>query len=230
MNEVIANSASAGVVISLLAYYAGVILRKKTGKSFVNPLLISIILVIAFLLLFRVDYASYQASAKYLSWFLTPATVSLAIPLYLQLERLKKNIRAILVSILAGSVASMGSVLALSVIFGFTHTQYVTFLPKSITTAIGMGVAEEMGGITAITVAVIIVTGIFGNIIGEALCKTLKITDPVAVGLALGTSAHAIGTAKAMELGETEGAMSSLAIVTAGIITVLLANVFAMLY
>ncbi|MBR2761987.1 MAG: LrgB family protein [Solobacterium sp.] len=230
MNEVIANSASAGVVISLLAYYAGVFLRKKTGKSFVNPLLISIILVIAFLLLFRVDYASYQASAKYLSWFLTPATVSLAIPLYLQLERLKKNIRAILVSILAGSVASMGSVLALSVIFGFTHTQYVTFLPKSITTAIGMGVAEEMGGITAITVAVIIVTGIFGNIIGEALCKTLKITDPVAVGLALGTSAHAIGTAKAMELGETEGAMSSLAIVTAGIITVLLANVFAMLY
>ena len=230
MNEVIANSASAGVVISLLAYYAGVLLRKKTGKSFVNPLLVSIILVIAFLLLFRVDYASYQASAKYLSWFLTPATISLAIPLYLQLERLKKNIRAILVSILAGSVASMGSVLALSVLFGFTHTQYVTFLPKSITTAIGMGVAEEMGGITAITVAVIIVTGIFGNIIGEALCKALKITDPVAVGLALGTSAHAIGTAKAMELGETEGAMSSLAIVTAGIITVLLANVFAMLY
>lgn len=230
MNEVIANSASAGVVISLLAYYAGVLLRKKTGKSFVNPLLVSIILVIAFLLLFRVDYGSYQASAKYLSWFLTPATVSLAIPLYLQLERLKKNIRAILVSILAGSVASMGSVLALSVLFGFTHTQYVTFLPKSITTAIGMGVAEEMGGITAITVAVIIVTGIFGNIIGEALCKALKITDPVAVGLALGTSAHAIGTAKAMELGETEGAMSSLAIVTAGIITVLLANVFAMLY
>ena len=230
MNEVIANSASAGVVISLLAYYAGVFLRKKTGKSFVNPLLISIILVMAFLLLFRVDYASYQASAKYLSWFLTPATISLAIPLYLQLERLKKNIRAILVSILAGSVASMGSVLALSVLFGFTHTQYVTFLPKSITTAIGMGVAEEMGGITAITVAVIIVTGIFGNIIGEALCKALKISDPVAVGLALGTSAHAIGTAKAMELGETEGAMSSLAIVTAGIITVLLANVFAMLY
>ena len=226
MNEVIANSASAGVVISLLAYYAGVFLRKKTGKSFVNPLHISIILVIAFLLLFRVDYASYQASAKYLSWFLTPATVSLAIPLYLQLERLKKNIRAILVSILAGSVASMGSVLALSVIFGFTHTQYVTFLPKSITTAIGMGVAEEMGGITAITVAVIIVTGIFGNIIGEALCKTLKITDPVAMGLAIGTSSHAIGTAKAMELSETAGAMSSLSIAVSGMITVVLMNIF----
>ena len=230
MNEVIAASASAGVVISLLAYWAGMVLRKKTGWSFMNPLLISIILVIAFLLLFRVDYVSYQASARYLSWFLTPATVSLAIPLYLQLERLKENIRAILVSILAGSLASMGSVLALSVLFGFSHAQYVTFLPKSITTAIGMGVSEELGGITAITVAVIIVTGIFGNIIGEAVCKALKITDPVAVGLALGTSAHAIGTAKAMELGETEGAMSSLAIVTAGIITVILANVFAMIY
>ncbi len=230
MNNMIAASASAGVVLSLLAYWIGVMLKKKTGWSFMNPLLISILLVIAFLLFFHVSYDSYQASARYLSWFLTPATVSLAIPLYLQLERLKKNIKAILVSILAGSLSSMISVLALSVLFGFTHSQYVTFLPKSITTAIGMGVSEELGGITAITVAVIIVTGIFGNIIGEALCRKLKITDPVAVGLALGTSAHAIGTAKAMELGETEGAMSSLAIVTAGIITVLLANVFAMLY
>lgn len=195
-----------------------------------NPLLISILLVIVFLLVFRVSYADYQASARYLSWFLTPATVSLAIPLYLQLERLKKNIKAILVSIFAGSLASMVSVLALSVLFGFTHSQYVTFLPKSITTAIGMGVSEELGGFPAITAVVIVVTGIFGNIIGEAVCKALNVTDPVAVGLAFGTSAHAIGTAKAMELGETEGAMSSLAIVTAGIITVLLVNVFAMLY
>ena len=230
MNEVIASSASAGVVISLIAYWIVIELRRRTKKSFMNPLLISIVIVILFLLVFKVSYASYQASARYLSWFLTPATVSLAIPLYLQLERLKKNIKAILVSIFAGSLASMLSVLALSVLFRFSHAQYVTFLPKSITTAIGMGVAEELGGITAITVAVIIVTGIFGNIIGDAVCKALKITDPVAVGLALGTSAHAIGTAKAMELGETEGAMSSLAIVTAGIITVLLANVFAMLY
>jgi putative effector of murein hydrolase len=155
--------------------------------------------------------------------------VALAIPLYQQLDRLKSNIKAILVSIFAGCIASMGSVFALSLLFGFNHQQYVTFLPKSITTAIGMGVVQEMGGITPITVATIIVTGIFGNIIGEALCKALKITDPVAVGLALGTSAHAIGTAKAMELGETQGAMSSLAIVTSGIITVIFANFFAML-
>lgn len=230
MNSIIAASTTAGVVLSLLAYWIGALLRKKTGWSFMNPLLISILLVIVFLLVFRVSYADYQASARYLSWFLTPATVSLAIPLYLQLERLKKNIKAILLSIFAGSLASMVSVLALSVLFGFTHSQYVTFLPKSITTAIGMGVSEELGGFPAITAVVIVVTGIFGNIIGETVCKALNVTDPVAVGLAFGTSAHAIGTAKAMELGETEGAMSSLAIVTAGIITVLLVNVFAMLY
>ena len=230
MNSIIAASTTAGVVLSLLAYWIGTLLRKKTGWSFMNPLLISILLVIVFLLVFRVSYADYQASARYLSWFLTPATVSLAIPLYLQLERLKKNIKAVLLSIFAGSLASMVSVLALSVLFGFTHSQYVTFLPKSITTAIGMGVSEELGGFPAITAVVIVVTGIFGNIIGETVCKALNVTDPVAVGLAFGTSAHAIGTAKAMELGETEGAMSSLAIVTAGIITVLLVNVFAMLY
>lgn len=230
MNSIIAASTTAGVVLSLLAYWIGTLLRKKTGWSFMNPLLISILLVIVFLLVFRVSYADYQASARYLSWFLTPATVSLAIPLYLQLERLKKNIKAILLSIFAGSLASMVSVLALSVLFGFTHSQYVTFLPKSITTAIGMGVSEELGGFPAITAVVIVVTGIFGNIIGETVCKALNVTDPVAVGLAFGTSAHAIGTAKAMELGETEGAMSSLAIVTAGIITVLLVNVFTMLY
>ncbi|MBR3345862.1 MAG: LrgB family protein [Solobacterium sp.] len=229
MNNPFAASATAGAVLSLLAYFLGMYLKRKTGWGFMNPLLIAIVLVIVVLLCARIDYDTYNASAKYISWFLTPATVSLAVPLYQQLDRLKQNIKAILVSILAGCIASMGSVFALSLLFGFTHEQYVTFLPKSITTAIGMGVAQELGGITAITVAVIIVTGIFGNIIGEALCKALKITDPIATGLALGTSAHAIGTARAMELGETQGAMSSLAIVTSGIITVIFANFFAML-
>ena len=229
MNNLFAASATAGAVLSLLAYFLGMYLKRKTGWGFMNPLLIAIVLVIAVLLCARIDYDTYNASANYISGFLTPATVSLAVPLYQQLDRLKQNIKAILVSILAGCIASMGSVFALSLLFGFTHEQYVTFLPKSITTAIGMGVAQELGGITAITVAVIIVTGIFGNIIGEALCKALKITDPIATGLALGTSAHAIGTARAMELGETQGAMSSLAIVTSGIITVIFANFFAML-
>ena len=230
MNQIVAGSASAGVVICLVAYWLGVQIKNKLGWGFLNPLLISIIITISFLLVFHVSYDTFSAGAKYLSWFLTPATVSLAIPLYQQLDRLKENITAILVSIFVGTMASLGSILALCAAFGFTHEQYVTFLPKSITTAIGMSLAEEMGGIPAIAVAAIIVTGITGNMIGEGLCKALKITEPVAIGLAIGTASHAIGTAKAMELGETEGAMSSLSIVVAGILTVIAANLFAMFY
>lgn len=228
MHEFIAGSATFGVVLSLVCYYIGVLLKKKFNSSLMNPLLISIILTIAVLLLFRIDYADYNSSAKYLSWLLTPATVSLAIPLYMELDRLKKNFRAILISIFIGTITSLVSILVFALIFRFSHAQFVTFLPKSITTAIGMGISEEMGGIVPITVAAIIVTGILGNIIGEGVLKLCRVTDPIAKGLAMGTSAHAIGTARAMEMGEVEGAMSSLAIVTAGIITVIGANIFAM--
>jgi predicted murein hydrolase (TIGR00659 family) len=228
MHEFIAGSATFGVVLSLVCYYIGVLLKKKFNSGIMNPLLISIILTIAVLLLFRIDYADYNSSAKYLSWLLTPATVSLAIPLYMELDRLKKNFRAILISIFVGTVTSLVSILLFALIFRFSHSQFVTFLPKSITTAIGMGISEEMGGIVPITVAAIIVTGILGNIIGEGVLKLCRVTDPIAKGLAMGTSAHAIGTARAMEMGEVEGAMSSLAIVTAGIITVIGANLFAM--
>lgn len=228
MREFIAGSATFGVVLSLVCYYIGVLLKKKFNSGLMNPLLISIILVIIILLTFKIDYADFNSSAKYLSWLLTPATVSLAIPLYMELDRLKKNIKAIIISIFVGTVTSLAVILLFAFIFHFSHSQYVTFLPKSITTAIGMGISEEMGGIVPITVAAIIVTGILGNIIGEGVLKLCKVTDPIAKGLAMGTSAHAIGTAKAMEMGEVEGAMSSLAIVTAGIITVIGANLFGM--
>ena len=228
MNEIFASSATIGVVISLLGYYVGVLLKKKFKFALINPLLIAIALTLAFLLLFKVEYSSYSSSAKYLSWLLTPATVSLAIPLYVEIDRLKKNIKAILISIFVGCIVSMGSILVLSMLFGFTHAQYVTFLPKSITTAIGMSVAEELGGLVPVAVAAIIITGICGNVIAEGLLKAIHVTDPVAKGLAIGTSSHAIGTSKAMEIGEVEGAMSSLSIVTAGIITVVGANIFAM--
>lgn len=228
MREFIAGSATFGVVLSLVCYYIGVLLKKKFNSGLMNPLLISIILVIIILLTFKIDYADFNSSAKYLSWLLTPATVSLAIPLYMELDRLKKNIKAIIISIFVGTVTSLAVILLFAFVFHFSHSQYVTFLPKSITTAIGMGISEEMGGIVPITVAAIIVTGILGNIIGEGVLKLCKVTDPVAKGLAMGTSAHAIGTAKAMEMGEVEGAMSSLAIVTAGIITVIGANLFGM--
>jgi len=126
-------------------------------------------------------------------------------------------------------LSSLGSVLALSYVFGLTHEQYVTLLPKSITTAIGLGVSQELGGIETITVAVIILTGVLGNAIGEGVCRLLRIRHPVAVGLALGTSAHAIGTAKALELGEVQGAMSSLSVVVSGLVTVIAASFFAYL-
>ena len=227
MNDMMASSAFMGAVISLIFYWVGIKIKEKTKLSICNPLLISIILTICFVLLFKIDYDNFNASAKYLSWLLTPATVSLAIPLYLEIERLKKNIKAILVSILAGSIISMGSILLMSMLFGFSHSQFVTFLPKSITTAIGMSVSEELGGYVSITVAAIIVTGILGAVIADTVCKVFRITDPVAQGLAIGTSAHAIGTSRAMEMGDVQGAMSSLSIVTAGIITVIGANIFA---
>ena len=228
MNELFVSSATIGVVISLIGYYIGMLLKRKFKYGFLNPLLISIVLVVIFLLVTRTEYQSYYSSAKYLSWLLTPATVSLAIPLYSEFERLKRNIKAIMISIFIGCLTSMGCILIMCMLFKMNHAQYVTMLPKSITTAIGMSVSQELGGNVPITVAVIIVTGIFGNVIGETVFKLFRITDPIAKGLALGTSAHAIGTSKAMEIGEIEGAMSSLSIVTAGILTVVGANIFAM--
>ena len=149
------------------------------------------------------------------------------VPLYRQISLLRKNLKAVIAGILSGVLASMVSVLILAKLFGLSHEEYVTLLPKSITTAIGMGVSEELGGIVTITVAVIIITGVLGNMIAEVICKAAKIEEPIAKGLALGTSAHAIGTAKAMEMGEVEGAMSSLAIAVAGLVTVVAASVFA---
>lgn len=230
MKEILCNSAYFGVTVSLIGYGAGIMLKKKFKYAFLNPLLISIIFVIGVVMLCGVDYESYENSAQYLGYLLTPATVCLAVPLYQQMTLLKKNLAAVACGILAGVLASLGSVLLLAFLFGLEHDVYVTLLPKSITTAIGMGVSEELGGLVTITVAVIIVTGVIGNVIGEAVCKLFRIYEPIAKGLALGTSSHAIGTVKALEMGEVEGAMSSLAIAVAGLLTVIGASVFAGLY
>ena len=230
MKEILCNSAYFGVTVSLIGYGAGIMLKKKFKYAFLNPLLISIIFVIGVVMLCGVDYESYENSAQYLSYLLTPATVCLAVPLYQQMTLLKKNLAAVACGILAGVLASLGSVLLLAFLFGLEHDVYVTLLPKSITTAIGMGVSEELGCLVTITVAVIIVTGVIGNVIGEAVCKLFRIYEPIAKGLALGTSSHAIGTAKALEMGEVEGAMSSLAIAVAGLLTVIGASVFAGFY
>lgn len=230
MNEFFLHSAYFGVVLSLVTYFFGTYIRKKINFPLFNPLLIAIILTAAVLLIFKIDYEVYNASAKYISYLLTPATVALAIPLYQQLETLKNNWKAIIAGIFSGVVTGLLSILAMSVIFGFTHEEYVTFLPKSITTAIGMGVSEELGGYVPVTVAIIIITGVVGSVIAETVLKLFRITDPVAKGIAIGTSSHAVGTSKAMEIGKTEGAMSSLSIVVSGIITVVGASFFAGIY
>lgn len=227
MNEFFEISAYAGITISLISYMLGVYLKKKFKLGLFNPLLISIAVTIIVLLIAKIDYETYNESAKYLSWLLTPATVCLAVPLYEQLELLKKNWKAVILGILSGVITSLCTVFVLAKIMGLNHREYVTLLPKSITTAIGMGVSEELGGYVTITVAVIIITGVLGNIFAELICKIFKIKEPIAKGLAIGSAAHAVGTAKAMEMGEIEGAMSSLSIAVAGILTVILSSVFA---
>lgn len=227
MSEFTETSMFAGVTVSLLAYIIGALLKKKFKLAIFNPLLISIVLKIIMLVIADIDYDVYAQGADYLSWFLTPATVCLAIPLYEQWELLKHNVKAVMLGITAGVLASLTTVLVLSLIMHLSHEEYVTLLPKSITTAIGMGVSEELGGYVTITVAVIIVTGVIGNIFGELICKIFRITEPISKGIAFGSASHAIGTAKAMELGDVEGAMSSLSIAVSGILTVVGASIFA---
>lgn len=229
MNEMLCSSVFFGVMISILAYELGSFLKKKTKLAICNPLLLSIIVVMIALAVLDIDYETYKQGANLLSYLLTPATVCLAIPLYEKLSLLKKNVKAIMAGIISGVLTSLLSILVMALLFGLSHEEYVTLLPKSITTAIGMGVSEELGGIVTITVAVIIVTGILGNVIGEYICRLFRIEEPIAKGIALGSASHAIGTARAMEMGEIEGAMSSLSIAVAGLLTVVGASVFAQL-
>ena len=231
LQDLIFNSALFGLIISLLAYEIGLRIKRKLKIAIFNPLLIAIGLIIIFLVTFDIDYEEYNRGAKYLGYLLTPATICLAVPLYEQLEEFeKKTVKRIswLVSFLV-LITSMSCILALSILFSFSHTEYVTLLPKSITTAIGIGISEELGGIVTITIAVIIITGVFGNMTAEYICKVFKIYEPVAKGVAIGSSAHAMGTAKAIEMGPIEAAISSLTIAVAGIVTVIAVSFYATL-
>lgn len=227
MENLLENSVFFGAFISIASYVLGTGLKKRFKTPLVNPLLISVIITITFLAVTNTDYDTYYQGAKYISYFMTPATICLALPLYEQFELLKKNLKAVSAGIISGTFAGLLSIFAMALIFGLSHNEYVTFLPKSVTTAIGIGISEELNGYTAITAAVIIITGIIGNMTAEFVFKILKIDEPIAKGISLGTASHAMGTAKAMEMGETEGAMGSLSIVTAGILTVIGASVFS---
>ncbi len=227
MRESLCNGAVFGVVLTILAYEIGLLLKRRFKLAIFNPIFVAIALIILLLAVFKIDYTSYYVGGRFVNFLLTPATVCFAVPLYEQLSVLKKNKTAIIAGTVSGVLTSALSILLFSVLFGFDHEMYVTLLPKSITTAIGMGQSEVMGGVVQITVAVICVTGVFGNMIAETVCRIFKIKEPVARGIAIGSSSHAAGTAKAMEMGEIEGAMSSLSIVISGLFTVIAASVFA---
>lgn len=228
--NVLSNTVYWGILISIGSYLLGKYLQKKFHIILFNPLLFSTIFTVIFLLVFKIDYNTYYEKADYLYYLLTPTTVCLAIPLYEQIKPLKANFPAIIIGISAGVLASLCSILLFSVMFHFSHEMYLTLLPKSITAAMGMSVSEELGGIPSLTVPIIIMTGITGNIIAEKVCKLLRIKEPIARGIAIGSASHAMGTAKAMEMGQIEGAMSSLAIAVAGVLTVIGASIFSYLY
>lgn len=215
-----------GIIISLLAFEAGLLIYKKTKFPLFNPLLIAISLVIIFLLVFNIDVDIYNKGGQFINMFLGPATVVLAVPLYKQLNLLKKYLLPILVGILLGSSIGISSVILLANIFGLEKVLTISLLSKSVTTPIGIEITNQLGGLAPVTVLSIIISGIIGSILGPLLCKKFKINDKVAIGIAIGTASHAVGTSKALELGETEGAMSSLSIGIAGIMTVFLAPAF----
>ena len=227
MSDFLQNSAAWGVLLTLAAFALGSVINRRSGMAVLNPLLLATVFVVVFLSVLGIPCAAYQASAAPVSYLLLPATVSLAVPLYEKWDLLCRNLAAILAGILAGVAASLGSVLVLALLLRLDHTQYVTLLPKSVTTAISMDVAAELGGIAALTGALVILTGIVGALLADTVFRVFGITDPIAKGIGIGSAAHAVGTAKALQMGEVEGAMSGLSIAVAGIMTALLAPVAA---
>lgn len=227
MIEFLTGSALFGVALSLVAFQIGAFIRKKTGLSVLSPLVTATAIIIVFLVVTDIDYETYNESASVLRYFLTPATVCLAIPLYQKLQMLKDNFAAIIIGIVSGVLTSALSILAMCLIFNLDHEMYVTLLPKSVTTAIGISVSEELGGVVALTTAAIVIAGNVGGMFAEIIFKVFCIKEPISKGLALGTASHVMGTSKAMEIGEVEGAMGSLAIAVAGIITVIVLPLFA---
>jgi predicted murein hydrolase (TIGR00659 family) len=214
-----------GILLSLVAFQIGVMLYKRTRSSVFNPLLVGFVLVILFLLYFRIDFETYNVGGDYISFFLGPSTVVLAVPLYKKIQLLKSDALPIIAGISAGCIAGISSILLFSSLFGLDEVITSSLVPKSVTTPIGIEISKQIGGLPAITVAAIVVTGIIGAVLGPFICRSFRIKDSVAVGIAIGTASHALGTTRAIELGETEGAMSGLAIGIAGLITVILAPV-----
>ena len=227
MRDLFATSAYLGVFLSLAAFWLGRLIHKKYPHPIANPLLIAGLTVIAVLLAAHIDYDDYARGAEILNYMLPPATICFALPLYEQFSIVRKNAKALVIGITAGVLISLASLFALSLLFRFDHLIYVSLLPKSVTTAFGIALTQQNEGYVALTSLGITITGIFGNIAAETILKIAKIEEPVAKGVAIGTSSHVIGTTRALEIGELEGAVSSLSLIIAGILTVLFAPFFA---
>ncbi len=224
MREIIATPVFA-LLISLLAFEIGIFINKKTRLALFNPLMLAILIVIGILLVFRIPLEEYKKGGDFISMFLTPATVILAVPLYKNLHSLKKDYAAIIGGVMAGSITAILSIWLLGKAFGLSPQLLASLIPKSITTPLGIELSKQLGGIPSVTVAAIIITGIVGAVLAQYILKLLGIKDKTAKGIAIGTSAHALGTTKAVEMGETEGAMSGLAIGLAGVVTVIVATI-----
>lgn len=228
MNE-LTDSPFFGIALTVVAYWIGVKVQKKTGLVICNSMIITVALLIAVLLVFHIPYENYYQGGSLINMFLGPATACMAVTVYAKIDLLKKNWLPVLAGCLAGTLTAIGSILLMSRLFGLDKAITVSLLPKSVTTPIATAVSEGHGGIVPITVAAVIVTGILGNLASPLLIKIFRVKDPMAAGLGIGTCSHALGTAKALELGETEGAMSGLAIGICGIITSILALGFELL-
>ena len=224
MNAII-NSPLLGILLSLVAFEIGVTISKKFKYSFLNPLLIANILIVGFLLTTGISLESYNVGGDYISVMLSPATVVLAVPLYRQISKLKQFWKPILAGIFAGSLTSLACVIVVSKLVGLSDTLMLSLLPKSITIPMGSVVSAQIGGIPPVTIIAITITGITGAVAAPAVCRFCRIKNKVAQGIAVGTASHALGTTRAMEMGEVQGAMSSLSIGVAGLFTAIVAPI-----
>ena len=226
ITDFLSNSLSFGLFISLVCYWLASIIYIKTKFFLFAPLLVSCAFIIILLVVLKIPYEKYLDGAQFLYYLMTPCTVALAIPLYRQFSKLNENALAIVLGIIAGVLANAHFILAFCAIFKIGHTEYVSILPKSITTPIGVALSNQNGGVESVTILLITIAGNMANIFGSIFCKLFRIKEPVAQGVACGTTGHAMGTAKAFAMGEVQGAMSGLSIAVCGLLTVIILPFF----
>ncbi len=214
------------ITLTLVVYLMFFYIQKKTKLMILNPLFFTSVFIIICLVIFKIDYNVYKEGSSFITFLIGPATVSLAIPLYEKLPLLKKHYKTILLTITTGVITHAIIIALMAFVLNISHELIATFIPKSVTTPIAKEISLALGGIEELTIAIVIITGIFGSIIAPYIFKILKVENSIAIGLSLGISAHAIGTSKAIELGEEEASMSTLALILTGILTVVLSPLF----